>query len=182
MSTLRRSSLPVPAFAAVAAFALLAFFLFAPGAQAQSCDQVCVFHMPCDGTSCTVCMGETIDGGCISERSTTCSAQGMCGGCAVTSSRTATQRYKYGPQDGGAHHCIGRQYWYGYTNRSQYQRYTTEVVTINYQTQTCNGVVGSEQEVSRSSQYGECYEFTNGACQSGDIWQTFAINGKECYF
>lgn len=160
--------------------AIFAFFAFIPSAQAQECSQTCMPWSQCD-EYCEFCRIEGIDG-CWEYRSSTCGQSGQCGGCGVSSSRTVTQRYKYGPQDGGAGHCIGRQYWYGYTNRSQYQRYITEVVTINYQTTTCANGTSTEQEVSRSSQFGECYVFTNGACQSGDIWQTFAINGKECYW
>lgn len=168
------SRFTVPVFAIA-----LAIFL-APSAQAQECSQVCRPWSSCDDY-CDVCMIFSPDG-CYQYMSSTCGQSGACGGCGVSSTRTVTQRYKYGPQDGGAGHCIGRQYWYGYTNRSQYQRYITEVVTINYQTTTCANGTSTEQEVSRSSQFGECYVFTNGACQSGDIWQTFAINGKECYW
>lgn len=175
MSRLRLSVLPLSAVAA-----LFSLFFFAPGAQAQDCSDVCRPWSQCD-EGCQVCQIEGIDG-CWQYGSSTCGQSGACGGCGVSSTRTATERYKYGPQDGGAGHCIGRQYWWGYTNRSQYQRYITEVITINYQTTTCSNGSSTETEVSRSSQFGECYEFTNGACQSGDIWQTFAINGKECYW
>jgi hypothetical protein len=167
--------LPVSAFAAI-----LAFFAFAPSAQAQYCADTCRIWSSCD-EECERCTQEGIDG-CVASYASTCGERGHCGGCGVSSSRTATEQHKYGPQDGGATYCIGRQYWYGYTNRSQYQRYTTEVCTVNYQTTTCSNGTSTEQEVSRSCQYGDCYQFTNGACQGGDVWETFAINGRECYF
>ena len=175
MPSSRFSGFMVPALAV-----LIGLFVFAPSAQAQECSTSCTIYSSCNDY-CEVCMIFSMDG-CAGWQGSTCGESGPgCDGCGVTGSRTVTERYKYGPEDGGAYHCIGRQYWYGYTNRSQYQRYTTEVRTIYYQTYTCNGVT-AEQEISRNSQWGECYEFTNGACQSGDIWQTFAINGKECYW
>ncbi|MEA2600670.1 MAG: hypothetical protein QOF89_1662 [Acidobacteriota bacterium] len=171
----RFAALPTFAFAAI-----LAFFTFAPAAHAQDCADTCRIYSSCDET-CEVCRREGIDG-CIATRQTTCGENGICGGCGISSSRTATEQSKTGPQDGGATYCIGRSYWYGSTNWSQYQRYTTAICSVNYQTTTCNGVPGAEQEVSRSCQYGECYQFTNGSCQTGDTVLGFDIHGNECYF
>ena len=159
---------------------LIAIFFFAPAVYAQTCDQDCMAWSPCD-QPCDVCIEESIDG-CVRWRGSTCGESGACGGCGVSSSRTATLRSKTGPQDGGATYCIGRQYWYGSTNWSQYQRYSTEVCTVTYQTTTCADGTSTEQEVSRSCQYGECYEFTNGDCQTGDTVLGFDIHGRECYF
>ena len=175
--------MPISRFSAfvVPAFVVLLAIFFAPSASAQDCSEVCVPWSNCED-SCEQCMWYYVDGGCGQYRTRTCGQLGSCGGCGVSSTRTATERYKYGPEDGGATYCIGRSYWYGSTNWSQYQRYTTEVRTINYQTITCaNGSV-TESEVSRSSQFGECYEFTNGDCQNGDIHQTQDVNGRECYW
>lgn len=176
MTRPRLSSLPVAAFAA-----LLAIPFFASGAHAQECSQVCHPWSSCD-ESCDECLTETIDQGCAQYWSTTCGQRGQCGGCGVSSTRSVTTRTKYGPQDGGATYCIGRHYWYGTTNWSQYQRYVTEVCTINYATTTCANGTSTEQETSRTCNYGECYQFTNGNCQSGDVVQTFDIHGMECYF
>jgi hypothetical protein len=174
MSSSRLSGLPV------ALFVILTILFFAPSAQAQECSQVCKPWSSCD-ESCEVCLIFSQDG-CWQYQSSSCGQSGACGGCGVSSTRTVTQRNRYGPQDDGATYCIGRRYWYGSTNWSQYQRYTTEVCTTTYETTTCADGTSTEREVSRNCTYGECYQFTNGDCQTGDTVLGFDIHGRECYF
>jgi hypothetical protein len=166
----------VPAFAV-----LIALLFFAPAVQAEECSTACQAWSSCD-QPCEYCMIFSMDG-CAQYESTTCGGPfgGQCGGCGVSSTRTVTQTYRYGPQDGGATYCIGRRYWYGSTNWSQYQRYTDETVTIRYETTTCANGTSTEREVSRTSTYKDCYQFTNGNCQTGDTVLGFDIHGNECY-
>jgi hypothetical protein len=174
-------SLVFTAFAAIAAIA--AFFAFAPGARAQVsdlCDDVCVPWGACS-TSCQHCTHQGIDG-CTSSRASTCGAEGVCGGCAVTNTYTEDQHYKYGPQDSGVLHCLYRDYFYPfYQNKSQYSRWQTEVRHVTFQTTTCSGV-STTQQVSATSDWGECYQFEYPACPDGVFVESQSVNGRECYW
>lgn len=177
MPSSRFSGFTVPAFAV-----LLALFFLAPGAQAEDCDTACMPWSSCD-QPCERCRIYSMDG-CAQYDSTTCGGLfggGQCGGCGVSSTRTVKQTYRHGPQDNGATYCIGREYWYGSTNWSQYQRYTDETVTITYETIMCADGTSYEREASRTSTSKDCYQFTNGDCQTGDTVLSFDVHGRECY-
>jgi hypothetical protein len=167
----------------VPAAVVVALFAFAGRAQAQYggyCSDTCLAYESCD-TPCEQCVIEGYDY-CQSSRSTTCGqGGGQCGGCAVTRRWTEDQRYKYGPQDGGAKHCLGREYWYGGTNWSQYQRYITQVIHVTYETTTCNGV-STTREVSRTGDLGECYQFTDPSCGQYQYHEYGDVHGRECYW
>jgi hypothetical protein len=178
-----RFGAPLVAIAA----ATVCLFAFAGEARAQYpgfCSNTCIAYESC-GQSCEQCITFGLDT-CEESRTTTCGeGGGQCGGCAVTNRWTETQRNKYGPQDGGATHCIGREYWYDPQNTgvnwSQYQRYITQVIEITYETTTCNGV-STTREVSRTGELGECYQFVNGVCSSGQTHEGGDIHGRECYW
>jgi hypothetical protein len=168
----------------VPATVLVALFVFAGRAQAQYggyCPDTCVAYESCD-TPCEKCVIEGYDY-CQSSRESTCGqGGGQCGGCAVTNRWTEDEHNKYGPQDGGAPHCLGRQYWYGSTNWSQYQRYITQVIHITYETTTCNGV-STTQEVSRTGELGECYQLVDPDCASNQTHEPSPdVHGNECYW
>lgn len=164
-------------------FMAVGLFAFAPDARAQygnSCSDTCLAYESCD-TPCQECVIEGYDY-CERYASSTCGeGGGQCGGCAITNTWTETERYKYGPQDYGQYHCLGRQYWYGGTNWSNYQRYITQVIRITYQTETCNGV-STTREVSRSGELGECYQFVDPSCEEWQVHEWGDVHGRECYW
>lgn len=159
--------------------AVLAFASDAPAQYSGFCSDTCRLSDPCD-TRCTECVEEGIDY-CARTASSTCGQSGICGGCEVTNSWTETAYYRFGPLDNGAKYCVGREYWYGHTNWSQYQRYLTEIRRTNYETTTCNGV-STTRQVSSGSEIGDCYEFVESECAPYQYLEPWDIHGHECYW
>jgi hypothetical protein len=160
----------------------ISLLVFASGASAQYsgfCSDTCMAWDSCD-TPCTECAEEGYDS-CYRTRSTTCGEAGICGGCGVSNRWTETQNYKY-LQDNGATHCLGREYWYGYVNWSQYLRYLTEARHVTFETTTCYNTGDTTREVSSYSDYGECYEFYDGTCGPYQLQEWGDVHGRECYF
>jgi hypothetical protein len=158
---------------------LLAVAVFAPSASAQYCSDTCVAYLSSCDEPCTQCVIFGYDY-CAQEEPATCgTGGGACEGCAVTNTWTETTRTK--TLTNYELHCLGRPYWWGYTNWSNYLHYDTVTTHTTYQTTACYGTGSTTQVIGVTHENDECYVFYDGACDLNQTHEGF-VNGLECYF